>query len=278
MQTTGPTLLGVDVILVGSILAGIAALATMMAIYAALTVRDPMAKREIDAFRERIGGMESVEDLVNDYEVFSFVMKSFGMEKEIYAKAMMKEIFTADPDDDKSLINRMTDDKYTLANEELGFNADGTAGANFTDPDWVEEMVERYTEQRLIDTQSDVNESVGTALAFEQKVSGLTSWYKVLADTEMKEFIMTAFGMPESSANASVDSLKKMLEKRMDIEDLQDPEVQEKLIRQFSAFAAVTQSQTTENAAVTLLSQGNSYNMVTIDIDSIQGFSGYGTR
>ena len=240
--------------------------------------RDPMAKREIDAFRERIGGMESVEDLVNDYEVFSFVMKSFGMEKEIYAKAMMKEIFTADPDDDKSLINRLTDDKYTLANEELGFNADGTAGANFTDPDWVEEMVERYTEQRLIDTQSDVNESVGTALAFEQKVSGLTSWYKVLADTEMKEFIMTAFGMPESSANASVDSLKKMLEKRMDIEDLQDPEVQEKLIRQFSAFAAVTQSQTTENAAVTLLSQGNSYNMVTIDIDSIQGFSGYGTR
>ena len=101
---------------------------------------------------------------------------------------------------------------------------------------------------------------------------------QVLADTEMKEFIMTAFGMPESSANASVDSLKKMLEKRMDIEDLQDPEVQEKLIRQFSAFAAVTQSQTTENAAVTLLSQGNSYNMVTIDIDSIQGFSGYGTR
>ncbi|MDD3797868.1 MAG: type II secretion system F family protein [Novosphingobium sp.] len=41
----GPTLLGVDVILVGSILAGIAAMAVMFAIYAAITVRDPMAKR-----------------------------------------------------------------------------------------------------------------------------------------------------------------------------------------------------------------------------------------
>lgn len=44
-QPTGPTLLGFDVLLVGSILAGVAALAVMMAIYAAITVRDPMAKR-----------------------------------------------------------------------------------------------------------------------------------------------------------------------------------------------------------------------------------------
>ena len=44
-QPTGPTLLGFDVLLIGTILAGVAALAIMMAIYAAITVRDPMAKR-----------------------------------------------------------------------------------------------------------------------------------------------------------------------------------------------------------------------------------------
>ena len=42
---SGPTLLGVDVILVGTILAGIAAFAVFFAIYAAVTVKDPMAKR-----------------------------------------------------------------------------------------------------------------------------------------------------------------------------------------------------------------------------------------
>jgi len=41
----GPTLLGVDVILVGTIMAAVAAVAMMFAIYAAVTVRDPMAKR-----------------------------------------------------------------------------------------------------------------------------------------------------------------------------------------------------------------------------------------
>jgi tight adherence protein C len=43
--STGPKLLGFDVILIGSILAGIAAAAVVFAIYTAITVKDPMAKR-----------------------------------------------------------------------------------------------------------------------------------------------------------------------------------------------------------------------------------------
>ncbi|WP_247714057.1 type II secretion system F family protein [Qipengyuania xiamenensis] len=41
----GPTLLGFDVIVVGSILMGVAALAVLFAIYTAVTIKDPMAKR-----------------------------------------------------------------------------------------------------------------------------------------------------------------------------------------------------------------------------------------
>ncbi len=48
----GPTLLGFDVIWVGTILAAIAAGAVMLAIYAAITVRDPMAKR-VKSLNER---------------------------------------------------------------------------------------------------------------------------------------------------------------------------------------------------------------------------------
>ena len=48
----GPTLLGFDVIMVGTVLAFIMAGAVMLAIYAAVTVRDPMAKR-VKALNER---------------------------------------------------------------------------------------------------------------------------------------------------------------------------------------------------------------------------------
>ncbi|MGN6356118.1 MAG: type II secretion system F family protein [Novosphingobium sp.] len=48
----GPTLLGFDVILVGTLLAAVAAVTVMFAIYAAITVRDPMARR-VKALNDR---------------------------------------------------------------------------------------------------------------------------------------------------------------------------------------------------------------------------------
>ena len=48
----GPTLLGFDVIFVGTCLVAVTAMAVMLAIYAAVTVRDPMAKR-VKALNER---------------------------------------------------------------------------------------------------------------------------------------------------------------------------------------------------------------------------------
>ncbi len=52
MQSVHPTLLGIDLIWVATILSGVATLAVMMAIYAATTVKDPMARR-VRALNER---------------------------------------------------------------------------------------------------------------------------------------------------------------------------------------------------------------------------------
>ena len=49
---TGPTLLGVDVIWVATLLSAVATFAVMVALYAATTVRDPMARR-VKALNER---------------------------------------------------------------------------------------------------------------------------------------------------------------------------------------------------------------------------------
>ena len=55
-QPSGPMLLGFDVIMVGTVLAGLAAFAMVLAIYAAVTIRDPMAKRVkvLEARREQL--------------------------------------------------------------------------------------------------------------------------------------------------------------------------------------------------------------------------------
>ena len=55
-QPAGPTLLGFDVVIVGTVLAGVAAFAVVLAIYAALTIKDPMAKRvkSLEARRDEL--------------------------------------------------------------------------------------------------------------------------------------------------------------------------------------------------------------------------------
>ena len=52
MQAAGPTLLGFDVIWIATMLSAVATFAVLIAIYAATTVRDPMARR-VKALNER---------------------------------------------------------------------------------------------------------------------------------------------------------------------------------------------------------------------------------
>ena len=85
-QPPGPTLLGFDVILVGSILAGLAAFAVIMAIYAAVTIKDPMAKRvkSLNERREELkagivtGGTKKRASLVRKSDTTDKVKDSLG--------------------------------------------------------------------------------------------------------------------------------------------------------------------------------------------------------
>ena len=242
---------------------------------------EPTAKREIAAFRERIGKIQNVEDLIKDHSVYSFIMKAFGLEQEIFAKAMMKKILKADATDKASLVNRLTDARYREINRVLGFNTDGSVGRpDFGQGAWAEDLIKRYVTQRMIDGQMTENPAVGVALDFERKAKGLTSWYKVLADPKMASFIRTAFGLPDSIAQGSVEAQAKMLEQRMKIGDLQDPQVRKKLVRQYAAIAGVTQAQAPQSAIVGLvspLSSGANWSPITIDIPAVSpaGISAY---
>lgn len=76
----GPTLLGIDVLWVGSILAGFAAVAVMYAIYTALTIRDPMQKR-VKALNDRRDQLKSGLIVQSSKKRTSLVRKTESTEK-----------------------------------------------------------------------------------------------------------------------------------------------------------------------------------------------------
>ena len=76
----GPTLLGIDVLWVGSILAGFAAVAVMYAIYTALTIRDPMQKR-VRALNDRRDQLKSGLIVQSSKKRTSLIRKTDSTEK-----------------------------------------------------------------------------------------------------------------------------------------------------------------------------------------------------
>jgi tight adherence protein C len=76
----GPTLLGIDVLWVGSLLAGFAAMAVMYAIYTAITIRDPMQKR-VKALNDRRDQLKSGLIVQSSKKRTSLVRKTDSTEK-----------------------------------------------------------------------------------------------------------------------------------------------------------------------------------------------------
>lgn len=82
---------------------------------------DPGNKRSEAAFRERIGNITTPEELIADFEVYSFVMKAFDLEDQIFGKGMVKKILQSDPENSSSLLNRLTDPRFREMHLSLEF-------------------------------------------------------------------------------------------------------------------------------------------------------------
>ena len=205
--------------------------------------RDPANKREISAFRERIGQITTAEQLVNDFEVYSFVMKAYDLENQIYGKAMMKKVLSSNSEEKGSLVNKMTDTRFKDLYRAMGFTEAGTANTNTKDPEWVEAMVDRYIEQKLINGQLETNTPVGTALHAEARAPKLTNWYTVLADTKLQDFFYTALNLPDALKTSDIDVQAATLKKKLDLETLSDPKVMDRLISRYTAIAEAKAAQ-----------------------------------
>ncbi|MET1755621.1 type II secretion system F family protein [Novosphingobium sp. RD2P27] len=104
-ETAGPTLLGFDVVFVGTLLIALAAASVVLAIYAAITVRDPMSKRvkALNARREELKAGIAVtprkrQSLIRRNQAtdkLTQLMASFQMLQDSQVKAVQQKLAQA---------------------------------------------------------------------------------------------------------------------------------------------------------------------------------------
>lgn len=235
----------------------------------------PQHARAIETFRERMGDVETVDDLMNDQELYVFMMRAFDLEDQIFGKGLMRKVLESDADDKASLVNRLTDPRIKALHEALDFREGGKLNFNTLSSRWREEMVDLYVERQVINGHKETNGPVGEILEFRKKAPEISSWFDVFKDKPLYAFMRTALGMPESVVKMDIDKAAELFERKFALEGFKDPKELAKLERQYSALSDAQNgvSSAPGSGALQLLSMmrpaGADARIITIDVAMI---------
>ncbi|UOA32683.1 hypothetical protein DSM110093_02485 [Sulfitobacter sp. DSM 110093] len=247
-----------------------------------LAASNALNARQIEAFEERIGSISSPQELIADTEVYTFVMRAFDLEDQIFGKALIRKALESDISDSDALVNRLSDPKIREMYETLGFAPEGGPSANLDKVDWQSEMVDRFKERFVLNTAGEDNEGARIALEFKSKASEIDTWLDVLKDEDLGTFMRRALGLPDELIQVDLDRQIALFEQKFDIEKLQDPAEVDKLVSRFSAiYDAVEGVSSLSSTVLTLMEgavsigQGSTFTAITIDIPTITGGGSY---
>ena len=95
---------------------------------------DPVTKREAEYYKSHIGQVKSVDEFLDDYRLYSYAMKAYGLEDQIYSKALMKKVLESDLNDTKSFANKLSDDRYREFAKAFSFPAASKADTTLSRP------------------------------------------------------------------------------------------------------------------------------------------------
>ena len=206
----------------------------------AATAAQGDVKTATDYYLANIGKVKTVDQFVNNYQLFSYAMKAFGLGDMTYAKGLMTKVLNGGVASSSALANTLSDPRYKAFATAFNFAADGagtTASAAATTG-----TTAQYVEQALEDNEAKTNQGVSNALYFSRHAASITSVYGLLADPTMLNVVETAYGISSTLGESDIDTQAALLTKVVPIDDLKDPEKVATLLTHYTAQYDVSTS------------------------------------
>jgi len=202
----------------------------------------PNIAREVEYYKENIANVKTIDDLLDDRQIFSTVMRAYGLEEMTYAKGFMRKVLEGGTDDPDSMANLLTDTRYKSLAEDFNFVRYGEATTAFERTQ--SGVIDNLYAQRIEADAGLQNGGARLAIYFQRKSEDIVNAYSILGDTALLKFVQTSFGFPESMSTLSIEKQAAMIEEKMDISDLQDPEFVSDLVNQFLSLWDVSNPET----------------------------------
>ena len=214
-------------------------------------------KQETAYFRDNIGKVESIDDLLDDPRLLDYALRAYRVEGLELSRADLARLLEGGTSDADSPANKHRDENVAKFVAAFDFATLGEKTTRYVPA--LDDAIAGYMRQNLEQDAGNTNEGVRLALYFERKASDIKSVYSILGDPALAEVVRTALGMPSSMAQADIDRQVAAIEKRLDIEDFQDPEKLGKFLTRFSTMWDVNNNSATSSPAVTLLSSSPAF-------------------
>src|SRR5690606_25422369 len=210
----------------------------------------PSVTRDMTTFREKIGEVRSVDDLMKNRTLLKMVLSAFQLESEIDKPAMVRKILTEDPTNKKSLVNRLVEPRWSkLANALYGLNSD---------PDFfkkeanVDAILAGYRTNEFEKFEGEKANGVREALYFKRMAGGVETLAQIMADKTLRHVVRVELGLPESFQALEYEQQRDRLARQINIEDFKDPAKIEKMIQRFLIRTEINNTDVTANPILTL--------------------------
>lgn len=193
--------------------------------------RQPQFAREESHFRENIGKVSGVEDLLKDRRLLEFSLKAFQLESEVNAQGLIRKLLSEDPEDPKALANRMVDPRYrqfAAAFADLRNDPQLTENAAFVDG-----IVDAWRTNSFEIWQGERNPAIREALYFKRMIGSVDSINGLLGNRVMSAVVRTALNLPDQFGALEVRQQRDYLSRRLDLEDFKDPKLLDRFIDRF---------------------------------------------
>lgn len=237
---------------------------------AGVDLDSPVLIQQTKDYLAGIGKIKTVDEFLKNDALYSFAMKAFGLTEHIADKALMRDMLEGGVSDANSPANKQKDEKFATFVAAFNFAERGEQATTWRPS--VEGVTASYRRQQLEENAGSQNEGVRLALYFQRKAPEITSFYSILADPALAQVLRTQLGLPDAFATSDIDKQVAFFEKRMDIEDFQDPEKLDKFLKTFTVRWEMSNSSSSAQASIaTLFSQGIEFGVSTNLMLAIQG-------
>lgn len=220
-----------------------------------------LAEEEAKYYSIQMQKVDSVKEFLSDPRLVAVVLEANGIDPTSVDAEFMANIFTSDLDDPDSFVNQQADRSYRKMVASFNFNAEGLVvrpdDAQIQSRRCIYETIDSYIRQQLEEEAGNDNAGVRLALYFERMAQTISSPYDLLADDALFQVFKVLFQLPEEVGSADIDAQAGMIERYLDLKDLQDPEKVSKMIVKFAVLYDL-ENQSTSSSALSVLTGSGS--------------------